>query len=560
MENIFLQFALVLTLSSILGYFLHKLKLPLVVAYLLAGVALSSLVMLVGNIYHISDIHHLGIFEFLPEIGIAFVLFLIGMELDLREIKSLGLPIIAGSVGQIVLSTIAGFAIAGFLGFSSSASVLMGLGLAFSSTVVVIKLLLEKKDLASLYGKLSVGILLVEDLVAIAVLMFTSVGSSVFQLGLQSSLPVAALILKAAGLFLLTFVLSRFVLEKIFERVAKSLELLFLTAVTWCFLFTTIAILAGFSVVIGAFLAGVALASSPYHLQIQGKIKPLRDFFVTLFFVYLGAQSKPTDFITYLPIILVFTLYALIVKPIIFLLILGVFGFRKHTLFQTALNLSQISEFSLVVLLVGFQLKLVDSSALSVMSAVAVLSIVISSVMITYSKNMYKVLKRYIGFFEHKTKIHFLEVRNEKAFEDHVIVVGAHRVGGPIVKFLSKEKIPLLVMDFNPHLVEELNNKGINVVYGDVGDQDILDYLSLNQAKLIISTATDLTDNEILLDECRRRKVRAKIVVRALEPDHAEHLKKLGADYVILPEKVSGDFLVNQLKTHWPQVHFAGLE
>lgn len=560
MENIFLQFALVLTLSSILGYIVHKFKLPLVVAYLLAGVVLSFLIAFVGDFFHIPDIHHLRLFDFLPEIGIAFVLFLIGMELDLREIKALGLPIIAGSVGQIILSTIAGFAIAGFLGFSQTESILLGLGLAFSSTVVVIKLLLEKRDLASLYGKLSIGMLLVEDLVAIAVLMFISVSSSAFGLGFQNSLPIITLILKAVGLFVLTFVLSRFVLEKIFERVAKNVELLFLTAVTWCFLFTTVAIIAGFSVVIGAFLAGVALASSPYHLQIQGKIKPLRDFFVTLFFVYLGSQSKPMDFISYFPIILVFTVYALFIKPIIFLLILGVFSFRKHTIFQTALNLSQISEFSLVVMLVGVQLKLVDSSALSVMSAVAVLSIVFSSIMITYSKQLYKVVKPFIGFFEHKSKIHFLEVKNETQLEDHVIVIGAHRVGGPIVKFLQREKIPLLVMDFNPHVVDELNSKGVKVVYGDVGDTEVLDSLSLNQARLIISTATDLTDNEILLAECKRRKIRGKIVVRALDPDHADLLKKMGADYVILPEKVSGDYLANQLKTHWPEVKFSGLE
>lgn len=559
MQNIFFQLATVLTLASALGYIVNRFKLPLVVAYLLAGVILSGLVSLLGGVAGIPDIQHIGIFEFLPEIGIAFVLFLIGMELDLREIKSLGYPILVGSIGQVLLSTIAGFAIAGFLGFAQTESIFMGLGLAFSSTVVVIKLLLEKRDLASLYGKLSVGMLLVEDLIAIGVLMFISVGSSAFQLGFQDSWPLITLLLKAAGLFLLTFVLSKYVLEKIFERVAKSVELLFLTAVTWCFLFTSLAVLAGFSVVIGAFLAGVALASSPYHLQIQGKIKPLRDFFVTLFFVYLGSQSKPTDFIAYWPAILIFTLYALFVKPIIFMLLLGVFGFRKHTLFRTALDLSQISEFSLVVMLVGVNIGIASSGALSVMAAVAVLSIVFSSIMISYSRKIFEFVLPVLPFFEHKSRIHFLESKLEEEIGDHVIIIGAHRVGGPIVKFLSREKIPFLVMDFNPHVVEELRNKGVRVVYGDVGDAEVLDSLYLNRARLIISTATDMGDNEMLLEECKRKKVRAKVVVRALDHDHAEALRALGADYVILPEKVSGDFLVEQLKKSWPNVHFSGL-
>jgi Kef-type K+ transport system membrane component KefB len=552
MDNIFLQLAFVLLLASFFGYLVIRVKLPLVVAYLVAGVLVSFL--------SFFDPTHSMVFEVFPEIGIAFVLFLIGMELDLREIKALGFPIITSAVGQVLISTLAGYAIAGYLGFSQTESIFLGLGLAFSSTVVVVKMLLEKRDLASLYGKLSVGILLVEDLVAIGVLMFVSVSNSAFNLGLQESLPILTLLLKAVGLFLLTFVLSKYVLEKIFDAVAKNIELLFLTALTWCFLFTTLAIVSGFSVVIGAFLAGVALASSPYHLHIQGKIKPLRDFFVTLFFVYLGAQAKIGDLISAWPAIIIFTLFALLVKPIIYMLILGMFGFRKHTLFQTSLNLSQISEFSLVVLLVGVEMGIASQSSLSVMAAVAVFSIIFSSIMIAYSKKIFKFASPVLPFFEHKSKTHFLEAKLEEELQDHVIIIGAHRVGGPVVRYLQKSEIPFLVMDFNPHIVEQLRQKEVKVIYGDVGDPDILDNLQLEKAKLIISTASDMTDNSILLEECKRRKVRAKVVARALDHDHAEALKALGADYVILPEKVSGDFLVTQLKTHWPDVHFRGLD
>ena len=549
MNNIFLQLALVLILSSVFGYLAHRFKLPLVIAYLLSGL-LFSLVLFI-------DPAHVQIFEFLPELGIALVLFLIGMELDLREIKSLGKPIVVGALVQIIISTLAGMTITKALGFSAIDSFYLGLGLSFSSTVVVIKLLLEKRDLASLYGKLSIGILLIEDLIAIGVLMGISVGSSTLQLGFQESLPLLALVAKALGLFILTYVLSRYVLERLFTAVATSIELLFLTALAWCFLFTTLAIISGFSVVIGAFLAGVALASSAYRFQIQSKIKPLRDFFVTLFFVYLGAQVKVGDFITHWPTILSLTAYALIVKPVIFLSVLGLFGFRRHTLFQTSLNLSQISEFSLVILLIGSKLGIVPPTLLSIMAAVTVLSVIISSVLISYSKKLYKVFSKYLGFFEHKTLTHYFEVKHEDQLLDHVVVVGAYRVGGPLVRFLKREKIPFIVMDFNPHVVEELKDNGVNVVYGDIGDPEVLASLQLETAKLIISTATDFGDNEMLLVECQRRKVQAKIVARAFDPEHGEILKKLGADYVIIPEKVSGDFIVNQLKHHWPQIHFA---
>lgn len=543
LDNIFLQLAIALSLSSIFGLLVLRLKLPLVVAYLLAGVSISVVALI--------DPSHSLVFEILPEIGIAFVLFLIGMELDLREIKALGKPIIASALGQILISSIAGYALAGFLGFNSTESIYLGLGLAFSSTVVVVKMLLEKRDLASLYGKLSIGILLIEDLVAIAVLMMISVGSSAFNLGLQESLPIVTLILKGLGLFILTFVLSKYVLERIFDSVARSVELLFLTAITWCFLFTSLAVLAGFSVVIGAFLAGVALASSPYHLQIQGKIKPLRDFFLTLFFVYLGLQAKAEDFITFAPAIIIFTLFAILIKPLIYMLLLGIFGFRKHTFFQTSLNLSQVSEFSLVVLLVGVTAGLASPQALSVMAAVAVLSIIISSIMIHYSKRIYKLVTPILPFFEHQGMTHFLESKLEENLQDHVVLVGAHRVGGPVANYLKRESIPFVVLDFNPHIIDEMRAKGIKVLYGDLGDPEILEYLHLEHAKLILSTATGMDDNELLLEECKRRKVPAKVVVRAMDADHAKALEALGADYVILPEKVSGEFLVNQIKNHW---------
>jgi Kef-type K+ transport system membrane component KefB len=552
MGNVFLEFAAVLTLASVLGFLVHKFNLPLIIAYLAAGIFLS--------LVSVFDVNYFSILHELPEVGIAFVLFLIGMELDLREIKSLGLPIVVAALGQITLTTLAIFFISTKLGFSTIESIYLGLGLAFSSTVVVIKLLLEKKDLNSLYGKLSIGILLIEDLVAVVVLMAISVGSSALGLGYQASLPILTLLLKMFGLFILTFVLSRFVLERIFDSIAKSVELLFLTAITWCFAFTSLAVISGFSVVIGAFLAGVALASSPYHIQIQGKIKPLRDFFLMLFFVFLGTQVNLSDLTSLWPIILIFTLFAILVKPLIYAGILGMFGFRKHTIYQTSLNLSQISEFSLILLLVGVQYKIVSPSSLSVMATVAVSSILFSSALIASSKKLFKYVSPLVSIFERKSKHHSFESKFEDEFSDHIVIVGADRIGGPIVKYLKKTSIPFLVMDFNPTIVKKLQGEGINVIYGDVGDPEVIDSLQIEKAKLIISTASDRPDNETFIKECKRRKSGATLIVRADDAVHAENLKKLGADYCLIPEKVSASFIVHQLKSQWPRQKFSGLK
>lgn len=548
-NSLFLQLAVVLGLSATLGYIIRSLRLPLLVAYLLAGLLLS--------LFQIFDIRASEALTFLPEIGIALVLFFVGMELDMKEIKHLGKPIVASSLGQIILSTLAGFLIAQTLGFPQTESLFLGAGLAFSSTIVVIKLLLEKKDLSSLYGKLSLGILLLEDLVAVLLLMVMTVGSSFLNLGMQTSMPLLTLLIKGIILLVLALILARYVLERVFAAVAKSAELLFLSAVAWCFIFVAISLALGFSVVIGAFLAGIALANSPFHYEIQGKVKPLRDFFVTLFFVYLGSQVVFQQLNSVLPLIAIFVAYVLIVKPMIFLLILGAFGFRKHTIFQTALNLSQVSEFSLIVMVVGFKLSLVSEAALTAMALTGVISIIASSIMITYANKIYKKVFPFVAFFEHNSFIHQIEHKlPDLEIEDHVILVGAHRVGGVIVRFLKREKIPFLVLDFNPKIVQKLIDEKVYALYGDLGDPEILEFLNLENAKLIISTATSIDDNLTLLSEIRRRKAKATVIARASTTTEAETLYQKGADYVLLPEIVSGDFISQILRNHWPNMEF----
>lgn len=548
-STLFLQLAVVLGLAAGIGYVTRLFKLPLVVAYLVAGLSLS--------LFQVFGVGTSQALTFLPEIGMAFVLFFVGMELDINEVKYLGKPILIASLGQIFISIFAGYLMAMALGFSPTESFYLGAGLAFSSTIVVVKLLLEKKDLTSLYGKLSIGILLLEDLAAIIILMVMTVGNSVLNLGFQNNLPILALFFKGLFLLGLSLGLSRFVLAKVFSAVAKSSELLFLSALAWCFIFVALSEALGFSIVIGAFLAGIALANSPFHLEIQGKVKPLRDFFVTLFFVYLGSQVSFKNLDTVLPLIVIFTGYALVIKPIIFLLILGSFGFRKHTIFQTALNLSQISEFSLVIMMVGLKLGIVSQPVLTAMALTGVISIIISSIMITFSRKIYPKISPFVSFFEHGSFIHQTESKKKEVeLEDHVILIGAHRIGGEIVKFLKRESIPFLVLDFNPKIVQRLVGEKIHALYGDIGDPEILEFLNLTSAKLIISTAQDVDDNMILLSEIKTRKAQAVVIARASSILDAEGLYKLGADYVILPEIVTGDFITQILKDHWPNMHF----
>ncbi len=546
---LFIQLAVVLGLAASLGFAVKQLRLPLIVAYLLTGVLLSFLQILNSQFFQLLN--------FLPDIGIAFVLFFIGMELDLKELKMLGKPIALASLGQIIIGFTTGFLIATALGFNGTVSFYLGVGLSFSSTIVAVKALLDKKEVGSLYGKLSVGILLIEDLVAILVLMGMAILGSGGVFGAGDGLVISEFLLKAALLLVLTFWLSRYVLKKVFTAVAGSSELLFLSALAWFFIFVAVALSIGLSAVIGAFLSGVALANSPFHFEVQGKVKPLRDFFVTLFFVYLGTRVSLAQLGQTWPIIALFTLYALALKPLVYLLILGVFGFRKHTIFNTAIHLSQISEFSLIIMLMGQRLGILPDSALSVMALTGVISITVSSVELALSRRLYQKLNPFLGLFESKGTFSTAEKRQkEMELEEHVILIGAHRIGGEIIRFLKREGIPFLVLDFNPEVVQRLIREKIATFYGDLGDPEILDFLNLEKAKLIISTATDVDDNLLLLSEVARRKLKAVVIVRAGSAAEVKELYGAGADYVILPEVVSGDFVAQILRAHWPSMDF----
>ncbi|MBI4057804.1 cation:proton antiporter [Candidatus Microgenomates bacterium] len=546
---LFIQLALILGLSSLLGYAVHLLKLPLLVAYIIAGLFLSP--------FHIFSVHTGGALTLLPEIGIAFVLFFVGMELVLSELKSLGRPIIVAAFGQIVISSSFGFLFARFFGFPPLEALILGFGLSVSSTIVVIKLLLEKKDLTSLYGKLSLGILLVEDLVAVALLMVMTTGSSFLNVGISNVMPLLALSLKGVVLLILAITLSRFALTRIFVSVAHSTELLFLSALAWCFVFIATALFLGFSVIIGAFLAGVAIASSPFHFEIQAKLKPLRDFFVALFFVYLGSQVVFQDLPRVLPLIIVFTLFALVVKPLLFMSILSLFGFRKHTLFQTSLNLSQISEFSLVIAVVGVTLGIVSQSVLTAIALTGVFSVIFSSIMIASARQIYSRLSAVAAFFERGDIAHEIEAKREHhVLEDHIVLIGAHRLGAAILTFLVKERVPFIIVDFNPKIIRELQDKGLYAIYGDIGDPEIVELLNLSKAKLIISTARDREDNLMLLAYIARARIKAPVIARASTVEDLKVLYKKGADYVILPEAIAGDVIKEKLRTYWDRLGF----
>lgn len=537
MEQIFLEITVVICIASILAIIFRYFKQPAILAYILTGVLIGPL--------GIIKLENPEVMKSLGQIGITLLLFMLGLELRLSELRSVGKVALITGVGQILFTTAVGFLICFALGFPNIASLYMAIALTFSSTIIIVKLLSDKKDLNSLYGKIAVGVLLVQDFVAIIALIFLSG----FQNG-GETVTIAnfgLVILKAILLFGWVILFSNTVLPKFINKIAGSSEILFLFSLAWAFGMSALVSspFIGFSIEIGGFLAGLALANTAENYQIVAKVRSLRDFFITIFFVTLGMslvfKNGPAIWVP----AVILALYVLIGNPLILTGILGILGYRKRTSFLVGLTVSQISEFSIIVVLMGFQLNQVSSDVVSIITLSGAITFVLSTYMIMNGRILYKKLSPYLSVFEQRQINE--QVMEKENLENHTVMVGANRMGESILDALLKIDHQVVVVDFDPDVIGRLKDKKVRCVFGDIADIEIHERIDLDKAKLVISTVPDPEDNLILLESLKRINKKAIIVVCAMEKEDARDLYKAGADYVVLPHLAGGRHLAKIL-------------
>jgi predicted Kef-type K+ transport protein len=534
----FAQIALLLVIAAGFGLLAKLTKQPLLIGYLFAGV-------FIGMTGLISDTHSL---ESIAKIGVALLLFLLGLEMNIKELPSVGKIAIFTGLGQIIFTSGVGFLIAKLLGYGVLTSIYIAVALTFSSTIIIVKLLSEKKDLQSLYGRIAVGFLLVQDLVAVLILMFLSG----IQAGDVSPVQYVIIFLKAIVLFISVWLLSKKVLPYIFEKYfAGSSEFLFTASIAWALgVAALIGGPFGFTIEIGGFLAGIALSNLPEHLQIASKVRPLRDFFLTIFFVLLGTTLLlDSSSISILVPGLIFALFVLIGNPVIVLIIMGIMGYKKRTSFMAGLTVAQISEFSFILMAMGLSLGHVTQQEVSMVILVGVLTMTISTYMILGSESVYKYLEKVLRIFERK-KIKEITFTTPKNYSDHIVLVGCDRTGRALLSKLRKLSKDLLVVDFNPKVVEKLTTKGIQVVFGDINDTEVFDLANIKKASLIISTTGDYISNHTLLEHLSDLNQKPVTIFTSSNRAEASYLYKHGASYVLVPEVIAGDYIKNLLKSY----------
>ena len=456
-----------------------------------------------------------------------------GTEISIHRLKDLGkVAIVAGS-GQVILTGAVTFGLAKIFGFELIESVYLAVALTFSSTVIAVKLLYEKKDINSTYGQICIGILIVQDVLAILALLVLAgfqEGSFSFDYWHFGWILVQGGLLTVATMFLATKVLRH-----VYARIANSQELLIITGLSWCFIISLLAGKIGFSKEIGAFIAGLSLANLPYTFEINVKTKVLRDFFITLFFVGLGAGMTFVNIGDLILPAIVFSLFVIIGNPLIVLFLMGRLGYDKRTSLFTGLAIANISEFSLIVIALGKSLGHLNDSIVSMVTIIALCTMSVSSYMILNNNYLYKKTQKYLDIFLLRDRNHrqFLPSRRS---QNHIVLLGCGTMGRHILEQILSFKEDYIVVDHDNSVIKKLINMNVPCIYGDIEDEELLDELDLEDAEIVISTLPNPHDHYFLLKKISEIPPEKQPILITVANSGREGLDLFnqGVDYVIL--------------------------
>lgn len=531
-HSIFAELSLVIVLGTAVALFMRIIRQPLIIGHILTGVIVGP------SVLHL--VKSPDTIEIFSNFGIALLLFIIGLGLNPKVIREVGKVAALAGVLQVIVTAWFAWGAGVILGLTRTESVFLGVALAFSSTIIILKLLSDKKEQNRLYGKIAIGMLLVQDIIAtIALLFVTSQGAGAFSLSSLAWLGVKGLAIAVPLL-----VIGNVVLPRLHKLIAGSQEFLFLFALGWGFGSAALFEISGFSLEVGALIAGVSLAGLPYTQEISARLRPLRDFFIVVFFISLGTRLAFDNIGALMPAIVTASVIAILLKPLIILTIMGLMGYTKRTSFKTAIAMAQVSEFSLVFVIIGNRKGLVGDDLVAIITMVALISIAVSSYLIIYSDKLFMVFEKYLSMFERR-KTHF---EQESRHHYDLVLFGYQKGGHEFVKVFKGLKKRFVVIDYDPEIVDTLEHHQINYLYGDAMDIELLEEAGLDKAKLIVSTISDFETNTFLMKLLESINPRAVVVLHADSVEQATILYEMGASYVAIPHYIGTEKISSFIK------------
>ncbi|HKK29427.1 MAG TPA: cation:proton antiporter [Alphaproteobacteria bacterium] len=546
-QSPFGEVAALLVMAAVIGFVGLVLRQPLIVSFIAVGLLSGPSALDVVR----SD-QAIGL---LAQLGIAVLLFLVGIKLDVKLIRSLGPVALLTGLGQVAFTSIFGYLIGLALGLDYVTSLYVAVALTFSSTIIIVKLLSDKREIDSLHGQIALGFLIVQDLVVVlAMIVLSAIGIGAGD-GHGGSGSIFIVLVSAAAMVALVVLFIRYVANPLTERLARAPELLVIFAIAQAAIFAAIGDFVGLGKEVGGLLAGISLASSPYRETIAARLAPLRDFLLLFFFIALGATLDLSLLGAHVTGAIVFSLFVLIGNPLIVLAIMGAMGYRKRTGFLAGLTVAQISEFSLIFIAMGVSLGHVEQDALGLVTMVGLVTIAVSTYMITYSHQLYAVFEPLLGPFERKgTPREPSEAEAHKAESYEVLIFGLGRFGTAIGMRLKRRGVRVLGVDFNPFAIRRWRELGLDTEFGDASDPEFLAGLPLARAQWIVSTIpiypTGLSHEDTrttLIQISRAHGFRGRIAVASHNAKDTEELFGSGADIVLEPFQDAADRAVELL-------------
>jgi Kef-type K+ transport system membrane component KefB len=525
-ESILVDIGVALVAATALAYVARLLRQPLLLAYIAAGLLIGPPGLgLIANDHEIAEI---------AELGLAFLMFIVGLEIDLKRLVSSGkIGALVGTFQVVVCAVITWGAVL-LLGFSGLPALYLGVASAFSSTMIVVKLLSDQSELDTVDGRLTLGILLMQDVLAIVVLALQP------NLSDPSVTPIVLSLVVGFALVAGALLASRYLLPTLFQFVAKSPEIVLISAISWCLIVGYLAMLANFSIAMGALIAGVTLSAFPYSLDVVAKIRSLRDFFVTLFFVALGMQLQLDS----VQVVIASVVLSAVVIASRFLTVgpaLYVLGYGPRIGTLCSLALAQAGEFGLVIVALGLSLGHIGRDVASILALTLIITSTVSTYMMIANHRIARRVVSVLGRLgvRDRARADAAEDGGHPAHE--IVVLGFHRTASSLLHLTqgSDHQHDMLVVDFSPEVRRELEALHVPIIYGDISHLDTLEHAGVEKARFVISTVSEDflrgTDNITLLRQVKRLNPDARVILSAETLERARQMYEAGADYVVLP-------------------------
>ncbi len=520
---------ILLGFSIVIVFVLQRLKLPSIIGFLLTGVIIGP--------YGLSLIKAVEQVETLSEVGVILLLFVIGMELSIKQLVSIKKTVFIGGFLQVGLTVGVAALVYNLLGNSWNESVFVGFLFSLSSTAIVLKTLQDRQEISAPHARNALAILIFQDIIVVPMMLVTPMIA-----GESSDVitDILMLLVKSVIVVALTYISARFVVPRLMHAVAKtnSKELFLLVTITLCFAIAFLTAEIGLSLALGAFIAGLIISESEYSHQATSIILPFRELFTSFFFVSVGMLLNLSFFQSNIPSILVLVLIVLILKSSVTAIAVAILKYPTKTAILTGLALFQVGEFAFILSKIGIEYNLLTPQTNQYFLSVSIVSMILTPFVIIFSEKIAnKVLgiKKRLGL---KRELHSSDIEEsvEANLENHLVIIGYGINGSNLAKAATASNIPFIVIETNAEIVKREKAKGLPIIFGDATNDHILETVHLSRARAAVIAISGNIDTQNIIKNIRSISDSLYLVVRTRYVKETSELLALGADEVI-PEE-----------------------